>query len=297
MSPFSPTAAFADMCYQYCPFLPTGTLLSVTKQKSYNLNIISSLQLSESLQEVCTSFSGSTIVVSSNNCQVLLQGAGPTHPLVETMWTTPLGLQNLSPLITAQYHALSHTPAVQLGVHDYFQQVAIKLVESIIGLETPNFSSMLQELKRGTFHQSTNWISIPEEYLGTNTPRTVSTSGSCTTMGGTATNVSGGLIGTGISSPTNDTAPHKSVTRVDNQAPDNEKFTSLTLCAGGTRAIARAHGPPTNDAGNEFYVAWWTRAGCNPNCGRCNTHRPFASGDERTRLLAYVCQHLVAQSA
>ena len=117
-------------------------------------------------------------------CQVLFQGTGPTHPLVEAMWTTALGLQNQAPAITAQYQALSRNPgiaptyyarvirAIQLGVHDYFQQVAINVVESVMGVEVPNFGSMLLELKRGTFHQSTNWISIPDEYLGSAAPRT-----------------------------------------------------------------------------------------------------------------------------
>jgi hypothetical protein len=70
-------------------------------------------------------------------CQVLFQGTGPVHPLVDAMWSTALGLQNLSPSVRAQFQALSRMPgvaptyyarvvrAVQLGVHDYFQQVAI----------------------------------------------------------------------------------------------------------------------------------------------------------------------------
>lgn len=247
-------------------------------------------------------------------CQVLFQGTGPTHPLVDAMWSTALGVQNLAPSITAQYQALMRTPgvaptyfarvvrAVQLGVHDYFQQVAVNLTDSVVGVEAPQFASMLQELKRGTFHQSTNWIYIPDEYLeNAATHRTVSTSStsaSHTAMGGTARSQvsAGGSVGTGVSSLTHETNPRESVTRVENTAPDSE-FTSLTLRAGGTRAILRAHRPPANDAGNEMCVAWWTRGGCYPNCGRRNTHQPFASGSERTRLLAYVRQHLVADSA
>ncbi|KAI2512410.1 adenylate kinase [Fragilaria crotonensis] len=57
------------------------------------------------------------------------------------------------------------------------------------------------------------------------------------------------------------------------------------------------HRPPSNDAGNEFCVAWWTKGGCFPNCGRRLTHRAFASAAERTRLLAYVREHLQAPAA
>lgn len=241
-------------------------------------------------------------------CQVLFQGAGPTHPLVDTMWTTALGLQNLSPSITAQYQALSRVAgvaptyyarvirAVQLGVHDYFQQVAINVAESVVGVEVPTFGSMLQELKRGTFHQSTNWIAIPDEYLASSTPRTVSTvtSASRGTTSGASASVAGASTGTGVSSLTQDT-PRESVTRQANTTPDSE-FTSLTLRSGGTRTILRAHRPPSNDAGHEMCVAWWTRGGCYPNCGRRNTHQPFASAEERARLLAYVRQHLVDQA-
>jgi hypothetical protein len=165
-------------------------------------------------------------------------------------------------------------------------------------VEPPNFASMLQELKRGTFHQSTNWISIPDEYLGIAAPHTVSTSGSSvsrSTIDGSISHVPGGSLGTGVSSLTHDTT-RESVTRVENTTPDNE-FASLTLRAGGTRAILWAHRPPSNDAGNEMCVAWWTRGGCYPNCGRRSTHQPFASGGECTRLLAYVRQHLVVTQA
>lgn len=70
-----------------------------------------------------------------------------------------------------------------------------------------------------------------------------------------------------------------------------------TLHAGGTRNILREHRPPPNDAGNEFCVAWWTRRGCFPNCGRRLTHVPFASPSERERLLTYVHTHLQAPAA
>jgi hypothetical protein len=106
------------------------------------------------------------------------------------MWSTALGLQNLAPSVTEQYQALARVPrvaqtyfarvirAVQLGVHDYFQRVAVNIIENVVGVKTPNFSPMLQDLKRGTFHKSTNWIPIPDEYMtGTATP-TVSTTGS-----------------------------------------------------------------------------------------------------------------------
>lgn len=241
-------------------------------------------------------------------CQVLFQGTGPTHPLVDAMWTTALGLQNLAPAVTDRYQGLLGTPgvahtyfarivrAVQLGVYEYLQGVAMNIAESAVGVEKPNFQSMLQDLKRGTFHLSTNWIPIPAEYMSMAAPQTLSTasgSGSRSTTSGAPSTVSGVTGGSAVSSITDATQQRDSVARIENPAPDNE-FASLTLRSGGTRTILRAHRPPANDAGNEFCVAWWTRSGCYPNCGRRNTHLPFASTAERSRLLSYVRQHLVA---
>ena len=76
-----------------------------------------------------------------------------------------------------------------------------------------------------------------------------------------------------------------------------ELVSAITLRAGGTRNLLREHHPPTNDTGAEFCVAWWTRGGCFPNCGRRATHTAFASPDERARLLAYVRTHLQAPAA
>ncbi|KAI2511659.1 hypothetical protein MHU86_2725 [Fragilaria crotonensis] len=247
-------------------------------------------------------------------CQALFQGTGPTHPLVETMWTTAVNLQNLAPAVTDRYQALVGLPgvaqtyfarivrAVQLGVHEYLQGVATNLVDSVAGIERPSFTALLQDLRRGTFHQSTNWIPLPPEYLGhsSTTPHTVSTSGGSrnrsAATGGAASGSGGTTVGTAMSSLTPETPPQReSVARIENPAPDNE-FAALTLRTGGTRTILRANRPPANDAGNEFCVAWWTRSGCYPNCGRRNTHQPLASTAERARLMTYVRQYLVVPS-
>ncbi|KAI2491521.1 hypothetical protein MHU86_23049 [Fragilaria crotonensis] len=246
-------------------------------------------------------------------CQTLFQGTGPTHPLVDAMWTTALTLQNHAPAVTDRYQALVGVPgvsqtyyarivrAVQLGVYEYLQGVATNLVDSVMGVEKPNFAVMLQDLRRGTFHLSTNWIPIPPEYvMGSSTPHTLSASsastGSRSAAGGASAMGSGASASsTAMSSITLDSPQRESVTRIENPAPDPE-FAALTLRSGGTRTILRANRPPSNDAGNEFCVAWWTRSGCYPNCGRRNTHQPFASTSERARLMTYVRQHLVAPS-
>ena len=238
-------------------------------------------------------------------CQVLFQGTGPAHPLVTAMWSTALTLQNISPFVTDRYQGLARVAgvgatyfprilrAIQLGVHDYLQQVAINLDEGVLGVEVPSFAAMLQDLKRGTFHISTNWIALPDEYMTAHTPATQSlTSGGRSSA---STTVSGASAATSISSLTQD-APRENVVRVTNATPDLD-FSSMTIVSGGTRNVLRAHRPPTNDAGQEFCVAWWIRGGCYPNCGRSATHRPFASQAERSRLLAYVREHLVAPPA
>lgn len=236
-------------------------------------------------------------------CQVLFQGLGDPHPLVEAMWATARGFQNLAPFITARYQSLSRTPgvsptyyaralrAIQLGVHEFMQQVSVNVVEGVTGVEVPTFTTMLQELKRGTFHQSTNWIAIPDAYMDA-WPATGSSPGSHSGRSiPSGTSTSSSTVRTGVSSLTQE-ASRESVARVTNPTSDPE-FTTLTLRAGGSRGILREHPPPTNDAGQEFCVAWWTKGGCFPNCRRRSTHAPFASPAERTRLLAYVREHLV----
>lgn len=240
-------------------------------------------------------------------CQVLFQGTGGAHPFVEAMWTLARSVQNMSPFITERYNGVARTPsvgptyyariirAVQLNVHDYMQEVATNVVEGLVGVNIPDFTNMLQDLKRGTFHLSTNWVPIPEEYLDAPTPGGFHGSRYGSAQGNASTAGTASTATTGLSSLTHETPTRESVARVDNPQGDSA-FTSLTLRAGGTRAILREHRPPTNDAGNEFCVAWWTKGGCFPNCGRRNTHQPFASTAERARLLQYVQTHLVAPS-
>jgi hypothetical protein len=52
---------------------------------------------------------------------------------------------------------------MQVSAHKYLQQVAINMADSVAGVKVPSFASMLQELRRGTFHHSTNWMDIPAE--------------------------------------------------------------------------------------------------------------------------------------
>lgn len=44
-------------------------------------------------------------------------------------------------------------------------------------------------------------------------------------------------------------------------------------------------------------MVWWLRSGCFPNCGRRATHMPFASPAERTRLLSFCRELLLAAPA
>ena len=108
-------------------------------------------------------------------CQVLLQGTGPKHPFVEAMWATARGLQNNAQYITDQYLAIARAPgadtyfarilrAIQLSVHEYLQEIAVNVVKGLEGIDTPSFSTMIQDLKRGTFQHSTKWVAIPEAY-------------------------------------------------------------------------------------------------------------------------------------
>ena len=238
-------------------------------------------------------------------CQCLFQGPAAPHPFVDTMWHLAVTIQNIAPFVTERFYAVSHNPAiaatyfarviraVQVHVQEYLHGVATNTAGTGAGVELPSFGALAQDLKRGTFHNSTNWFTIPAAYLEPVAVRSVVS----TTPTGTATTVTTVSDRTGISTMTADTNPAgTSVARVQNPARDAE-FDAITLRTGGARKIMREHRPPTNDAGDELCVAWWTRGGCFPTCGRRATHQPFASAAERTRLLTYVRTHLQAPAA
>lgn len=245
-------------------------------------------------------------------CQVLFQGSGPPHPLVKAMWAVARGFQNVGPFATEQHVQMQrHTPgaastyfarvvrAVQINVHEYFQQVAINPEENVVGVTVPDFTAMLHELKFGSFYLSSHWFPLPVEYLETtSSATTISTAGSTvrntpSSSGSAATTRS---AHTGVSSITQDT-PAPSFPRVPNPAPDAE-LAAITIRSGSTRNFMRNTRPHMSDTGDsELCVSWWTRNGCYANCGRASTHRPFASATERGRLLAYVREHFAAPPA
>ena len=224
---------------------------------------------------------------------------------MEAMWSVALAIQNSAPFITERLQNLTRHPtvtatyyarivrAVQLSVFDYLQQVSTNIGTGVMGVELPVFQGMLQDLKRGTFHLSTNWVEIPEAYLDpivSHAQGSAAPSGTVVTAASTRSTLS---TLTGDPSARATTPP---VSRVPNPNPD-PAFTSITLRPGGSRAVLREHPPPTNDAGIEFCVAWWTRGGCFQNCGRRASHVEFASPGERSRLLTYVRERLQAPAA
>ena len=246
-------------------------------------------------------------------CHTLFQGTGADHPFVKALWAVAYGLQNAAPFITDKYnelaamHALSSTyyarivRAVQVMSHEYLMQVAVSEGDDVSSITVPDFAGMLTELTRGTFHNSTNWMDIPIDYTeawgrppaaaGSSTP-----AGSAS--GGSGAGTGGASRGSGRSSVDSSLTGGQSSQggRVTNPAPDAE-IMAITLRPGRSRDIFREHPPPRNDAGNEMCVAWWTRGGCFPNCGKRNTHQPFTNAGERTRLLAFVREHLAAPQA
>lgn len=238
-------------------------------------------------------------------CQGLFQGVGAPHPFVEAMWGLASTLQNVSPFITERFALLARTPqiantyyarvlrAVQLSVQEYMQQVCASVSDDITSIPIPSFAAIIQDLKRGTFHQSTNWIVIPDEYM---TPEAVTSPGSSArTLPSTVSTApsSQDTARSTMSSLTGGDTSRAPVARVENPTPDAD-FTGITMRAGGIRNAIRAHRPPQNDAGHEMCVAWWTKGACFANCGRRAAHTPFGSASERTRLLAYVREHLAA---
>ena len=240
-------------------------------------------------------------------CQTLFQGAGPENPLVAVLWRLVMALQNAAPFIMERYQQMVRTPAmtsiyfasvlraVQVQVHEYLHAVATNVTEDHGGVELPEFRSLVTDLKRGTFPQSSNWVPIPEEYF--ESPRGQTGNASTSTRTQTAAPSSVGTASTAGTTVSALTDPSRTpVPRIANPSPDAE-FANIVIRPGGTRPILREHRPPHNDAGHEFCVAWWLRSGCFSNCGRSATHCPFASPAERTRLLTYCREHLAAPAA
>lgn len=241
-------------------------------------------------------------------CQTLFQGAGPSNPLVENLWQLTAAMQkNAVPFIAERFQQVSRTPAianvyfasiiraVQIGVFEYLHGVGTNIVEGHMGVLLPDFRPLVTALKRGTFHLSSNWVSLPEEYL--EPPRSVG-EGSVSTRAPSAVATSAGSVATArtdVSALTTET-PRIPVARIANPAPDAE-FSSIAVRPGGLRPVFREHHPPSNDAGHEFCVAWWLRSGCFGNCGRRQTHVPFASPGERSRLLTYCRTHFAATAS
>jgi hypothetical protein len=241
-------------------------------------------------------------------CQTLFQGSGPTHPFVDALWEVANGLQNIAPFVTDKYNELAAmynltsvyyariVRAVQVLSHEYLQGVATNNADNVVGVPVPNFSVMLVELTRGTFRNSAHWIDIPMEYTESVTARPPMVSLPATTNTTSTASTASSSQPSGRSTISTLTAATALAERVANPAPDAD-FTAITLRPGRSRDIFREHPPPRNTAGQEMCVAWWTRSACFANCGKRNTHRPFANAGDRSRLLAFVREHLAAPAA
>ena len=228
-------------------------------------------------------------------CQAIFQGSGAENPWVGSVWKLANALQNGAPFIADSFQqhvarfatvASVYYPTIVRAVHvstyEYLQQVGINEGEGHEGVELPDWRAVVADLRRGTFHNTSNWVPIPEEYL---TQPRGSASNARTAAPGTLSTAasSGASVRTGVSSLTSE-GQRTVMARIENTHADAE-FTSINVMPGGFRPILQNRPPPANDAGQEFCAAWWLRGACFPNCRRRATHVPFASADERTRLL------------
>ena len=177
-------------------------------------------------------------------CQCLFQGVGPPHPFVESMWSLALSMQNRSSFVServlvrqqsavAAYYA-PVIRAVQVASFEFLQQVATNIGDGIMGVELPSFQAMMQDLRRGTFHLSTNWIDIPEQYLDPIIPAAVAIQFSGAAPSGTATTASPFSVRTGVSSLTTEPTAQSSTTRTDNPNNDSE-FMGITTRPGASQ--------------------------------------------------------------
>ena len=244
----------------------------------------------------------------------LFQGPGDSNPFVKCIWVLANKFHERLPHFLGQHQGLMGTPWAEVNAAHVLRYVQINVVEYLQSLqawsgvggaeapELPQFQDLLRDLQRGSFHISSSWLPLPASMTveptatvrsSNNTVSTRTTRASTaasTTSSLTSVTGGGGRMGSGTGS----TVPQQGA-YVVNPARDPE-FDALQLRP-QMRDLLRAHPPPANDAGNEFCVLWWGRGGCYTNCGRASTHRAFANAGERTRLLAHVRAHLVAQPA
>ncbi|KAI2507085.1 hypothetical protein MHU86_7354 [Fragilaria crotonensis] len=166
------------------------------------------------------------------------------------MWGLASSLQNMAPFVTERFALVAGTPqiantyfsrilrTVQLSVYEYLQQVGTNVADGVNGIPLPSFASLLQDLKRGTFHLSTNWVAIPDEYLTPSVQTGVARNqGSIAGSGNTIATPTTGSTHSVVSSVTGDTS-RTPVAREENPRPDAD-FTSLTMRPGGIRNVLR----------------------------------------------------------
>ena len=55
--------------------------------------------------------------------------------------------------------------AVQIMVFKYMHGIGTNIVKGHMGVLLPDSCPLVTDLKRGTFHLSSNWVPLPEEYL------------------------------------------------------------------------------------------------------------------------------------
>lgn len=91
--------------------------------------------------------------------------------------------------------------------------MATNTAHGVVGIDTPNFASLIQDLKRGTFHNSTSSMEIPAAHFDTPsaTPRSVVSTGPSIT----ATAATTATVRSSVSSITTDPSVTR-VTRVEN---------------------------------------------------------------------------------
>ena len=153
-------------------------------------------------------------------CQTLFQGVGPPNPIVETLWTLYAGMQNAGPFVTEKFwQVIADAPhvtnvyfactvrSIQVEMYEYLQSVATNVAASHEGVALPDFRSFLANLKKGSFHCSSDWVKIPEEYMDQARASANPGTGNTTRAPGTAPTVASSMASTrtGVSSLTTDT--------------------------------------------------------------------------------------------
>ena len=233
-------------------------------------------------------------------CQCLFKWACIRHPFVEPIRATEIAFQYNAQFVTERFHVLSRQPAIT-------RKYGCTRISATGGKQTYKqccwhpgsiFRNLDPGLEKGHVSAQQNVLNCPSR-TRTRSLRIPRWYRDGDGQGSDATTATQRNHVHGIVLPDTRNRHSAGKRKPGRQPGQQRRVPGNPIENRRPAAIAWSyeHPPPSNDAGNDTCVMWWTRVGSFPTSDRNTTHRPFASPAERSRLLAYMKEHLQAPAA